>query len=360
MVDTILGRRDFDETTPLKTVADDAGVSEAMVVKIAKKLGFAGFKDFRAGIVDYNRLPTAELHQELSPDDTGAEIAQKVFRTSIHALEETLSILDPEAFERAADLIFTARQRDFYGIGGSAQIARDVAPQVPADRRAHQRLRRCAHDADVGGTPRRGRRRGRLLAFGDDHRRHRAVGARPPARGPHHRADELRDLAAGRGGRRGALLDGARLAAARRERGRAHRPARHLRRGLRRRRPARPRGGRAESRRDDGCRRRQAAAPDDRTERARRRGGRQPALRHHGRRAGPAAQGRDGDRLCLAPEVRRQGRQPGRRGGEGRGRGPHGRRRRRRRVRAVPPGGARRRRRRRVACRASARTRARA
>ena len=127
VVDMILGRRDFDETTSLKTVADDAGVSEAMVVKIAKKLGFAGFKDFRAGIVDYNRLPTAELHQELSPDDTGVEIAQKVFRTSIHALEETLSILDPEAFEKAADLIFTARQRDFYGIGGSAQIARDVS-----------------------------------------------------------------------------------------------------------------------------------------------------------------------------------------------------------------------------------------
>ena len=127
VVDTILGRRDFDGTTSLKAVADDAGVSEAMVVKITKKLGFAGFRDFRAGLVDYNGLPTAELHQELSPDDTGAEIAQKVFRTSIHALEETLSILDPEAFEKAADLIFTARQRDFYGIGGSAQIARDVS-----------------------------------------------------------------------------------------------------------------------------------------------------------------------------------------------------------------------------------------
>ncbi|WAJ28853.1 MurR/RpiR family transcriptional regulator [Antarcticirhabdus aurantiaca] len=127
VVEMILGRRDFDEGTGIKTVADDAGVSEAMIVKIAKKLGFSGYKDFRAGVVDYNRLPTAELHQELSPDDTGVEIAQKVFRTSIHALEETLSILDPEAFERAVGLIFSARQRDLYGIGGSAQIARDVA-----------------------------------------------------------------------------------------------------------------------------------------------------------------------------------------------------------------------------------------
>ena len=127
VVDTILGRRDLDEATSLRSIADDAGVSEAMVVKIAKKLGFAGFKDFRSGIVEYNRLPTAELHQELSPDDTGAELAQKVFRTSIHAIEETLSILDPEALERAADLIFAAPQRDLYGIGGSAQIARDVS-----------------------------------------------------------------------------------------------------------------------------------------------------------------------------------------------------------------------------------------
>ncbi len=127
VVDTILGRRDFDEATPLKSVAEDAGVSEAMIVKIAKKLGFSGFKDFRSGLVEYRNLPTAELHQELSPDDTGAEIAQKVFRASIHAIEETLSIFDPVAFERAVDLIFNARQRDLYGIGGSAQIARDVA-----------------------------------------------------------------------------------------------------------------------------------------------------------------------------------------------------------------------------------------
>lgn len=127
VVDMILARRDFDEATPLKGVAEDAGVSEAMVVKIAKKLGFSGFRDFRAGLVDYGRLPTAELHQELSPDDSSEVIAQKVFRSSIGALEETLAILDPEAFERAADLIHGARQRDFYGIGGSAQIARDVS-----------------------------------------------------------------------------------------------------------------------------------------------------------------------------------------------------------------------------------------
>lgn len=127
IVDMMLGRRDFDASIPLKTIAEDAGVSEALIVKIVKKLGFSGFRDFRIALDNYNHQPTTELHQELSPEDTGRELAQKVFRTSLHALEETLAIFDPVAFERAADLIFQGGQRDLYGIGGSAQIARDVA-----------------------------------------------------------------------------------------------------------------------------------------------------------------------------------------------------------------------------------------
>lgn len=120
-------RAELNETFPLKRVADDSGVSEAMVVKTAKKLGFAGFRELRAALIGYKRLPAVDLHQEVTPEDTLEAILQKVFRTSIQALEETLAIIDIAAFERAADLIHTSRQRDFYGLGGSAQIARDVA-----------------------------------------------------------------------------------------------------------------------------------------------------------------------------------------------------------------------------------------
>ncbi|MVA26717.1 MurR/RpiR family transcriptional regulator (plasmid) [Agrobacterium vitis] len=127
VVDTVFGMRDFSEETSLKQIAENAGVSEAMVVKITKKLGFSGFRDFRSAVSQYNRQPTTEMHQELSVDDTSLEIVQKVFRTSIHALEETLAILDMTAFDQAADMLHKARNRDFYGVGGSAQIARDVA-----------------------------------------------------------------------------------------------------------------------------------------------------------------------------------------------------------------------------------------
>jgi RpiR family transcriptional regulator, repressor of rpiB and als operon len=124
---SILARRDIAEATPLREVAEATAVSEAMVVKVAKKLGFAGFREFRQGLVDYNKSDTAALHSEISEHDTAGEIVQKVFRTSMQALEETFAILDLEAFERAAGYLHRARQRDFYGLGGSAQIARDVS-----------------------------------------------------------------------------------------------------------------------------------------------------------------------------------------------------------------------------------------
>lgn len=127
VVDTITGRNDLSLTTALRQVSDDAGVSDAMVVKIAKKLGFSGFRDFREALVVYRQTDVASLHSEISPDDSSADIIRKVFQTSMQALEETMSILDVAAFDRAADLLHGSRQRDFYGVGGSAQIARDVA-----------------------------------------------------------------------------------------------------------------------------------------------------------------------------------------------------------------------------------------
>ncbi len=123
----ILARKDITEAMPLRDVAEGSGVSEAMVVKVAKKLGFGGFREFRQGLIDYYSSDTAALHSEIGAEDTASEIVQKVFRTAMQALEETFAILDLQAFERATDYLHSARQRDFYGLGGSAQIARDVS-----------------------------------------------------------------------------------------------------------------------------------------------------------------------------------------------------------------------------------------
>ena len=126
IVDAVLGP-DFDEATPLQSVAAIAGVSEPMVVKTAKKLGFEGFRDFREKVSAYNRLPSASLHKEIAPEDQSVDILSKVFNTAVQTLQETRAIVDVASFEKVVEAIHGARRRDLYGLGGSAQIARDVA-----------------------------------------------------------------------------------------------------------------------------------------------------------------------------------------------------------------------------------------
>lgn len=126
-VTEVMLRSAADDLLPLKQVAAEAELSEAMVVKTAKRLGFAGFRELRAALSAYKQQPNVDMHEDLKPEDPAEVIVQKVFRTAIQALEETLAILDMDGFRRAADLIHNAKQRDFYGLGGSAQIARDVA-----------------------------------------------------------------------------------------------------------------------------------------------------------------------------------------------------------------------------------------
>src|ERR1700736_3572134 len=126
---TLLHRRATGEDTLLKCVAGETGVSEALIVKIAKKLGFEGFRQLREALAEHNRLTQADLREELCVAEGACARLQKVLRASVRALEQGLASVSPEALERAADCVYAARQRDFYGEGGSGQVARDAAHQ---------------------------------------------------------------------------------------------------------------------------------------------------------------------------------------------------------------------------------------
>src|ERR1700722_5823066 len=126
---TLLHRGATDEDTLLKCAAGETGVSEALIVKIAKKLGFEGFRQLREALGEHNRVYQADLHEELCVAEGARARLQKVLHVSVRALEQGLASVSPEALERAADCLHAAGQRDFYGEGGSGQVARDAAHQ---------------------------------------------------------------------------------------------------------------------------------------------------------------------------------------------------------------------------------------
>ena len=102
-----------------------ANVSEAAVVKFAKRLGLDGFRDLRAILLEYQQSAVIDLHEELSLSDDSETIVRKVFSTAVQSLNDTLAVFDYQAFEAVAEALAKASQRLLFGVGGSATIARD-------------------------------------------------------------------------------------------------------------------------------------------------------------------------------------------------------------------------------------------
>ena len=297
VVDTVFGLRDFEEATALKDFAAEAGVSEAMVVKITKKLGFAGFRDFRSA---------SPLQQAADGRDASGTIARRQstprssrrssgrrsmrLRRRWRSWISTPSIAPPTAAPAgtATSTVSAARPR-----------SPAMSHTIPADRRSRQ----CFDDAHMmlmSASLLGPRRRDRLFAFRPTDRRDRGDAA-SPRRGARtiaitnyarrrwldrrHRpvftaqgSPLMGENAAARIAQLN-ILDALFVAVAQRD----YQAAERISKG---RCPA--------VQRQAGFHEPCAASPRRRL--------RQPALRHHGPRARPAAQGRDRARRRLDPK----------------------------------------------------------
>ncbi len=61
VLDKIIARDEFSEETSIKEIALENQVSEAMIVKIAKKLDFSGYREFRSNLVLYRQLEVSRI-----------------------------------------------------------------------------------------------------------------------------------------------------------------------------------------------------------------------------------------------------------------------------------------------------------
>ena len=114
------------EGLSIHDLAEQQDVSAAMIVKLAQRLGFSGFREMKQALVEYSHLPVVDLHSELDPNDDAPTVMGKVFNTALHALQETLAILDPNALMQAAEILRSAASIDIYGAGGSGAMALDA------------------------------------------------------------------------------------------------------------------------------------------------------------------------------------------------------------------------------------------
>lgn len=107
-------------------LGDTVGVSESTVVRFANALGYSGYPKLQEALQELikNKLTTVQrvemTHSEYTDDTT---ILNKVLKSDIDNIKDTLEAIDENAFKGAADKILKARKIYILGMRSSFTIA---------------------------------------------------------------------------------------------------------------------------------------------------------------------------------------------------------------------------------------------
>lgn len=125
IIEWMMTKGNIGHQTSIKEVATKLDVSEPLLVKVAKKVGYTGFRELRKALLSYFDVLPFEKENEISEKDGINDIVNKVFSNSIQALKEAQSIVDPCIIDQAAQWILKAKHVVILGVGGSATVGED-------------------------------------------------------------------------------------------------------------------------------------------------------------------------------------------------------------------------------------------
>lgn len=114
---------DIDAAIGMTTrdLSEKAGVSEPTIVRFARRMGDAGFKDFKLRLS--RDFATGRMFVMSEPSPVAADpasIANQVYEATAQALAYSFAQRNPEALERAAEAVHRAQRVFCMGVGGSS------------------------------------------------------------------------------------------------------------------------------------------------------------------------------------------------------------------------------------------------
>ena len=122
-VDSLLSAAQSLPQAGIVEFASRAGCSEATLVRLARKLGYAGFADLKA---DFAHAEAPVPYRDIDLRDAPEAVIKKIFSNSIQALSDTLDIIDPGQYRRAVEALIGAKRLAFFGLGNAAVVAQDA------------------------------------------------------------------------------------------------------------------------------------------------------------------------------------------------------------------------------------------
>ena len=106
----------------ITSLAKDAGVSLPTVNRFCKKLGFDGYPSFKIQIAQ-EITNTNDLLDRFNVDKDTPEVVKRVMTDIQSTIVNVGQNLNPQAIDKATDLLVSAQSISFFGLGGSGPVA---------------------------------------------------------------------------------------------------------------------------------------------------------------------------------------------------------------------------------------------
>lgn len=114
----------------ISALAARCGVSETVIIRLYRKLGYEGFHQFKIDIAQSLTEAAPDSLGDLRTGDDMETIKRKVFAITRQALEDSLPSIESEQLVRVRDVLLQARRVAIIGFGGSASVGQDFAHKL--------------------------------------------------------------------------------------------------------------------------------------------------------------------------------------------------------------------------------------
>lgn len=126
VADLILSDPDAASHMVINEIAKAAGVSLPSVTRLAKKLGYDGFMDFRVALASGSSIVNSVGDEPITMEDSDEVFVHKLMLGQMRAIESTLRVMDKAKICELADRIVSANRIVWFGVGGALSVATSI------------------------------------------------------------------------------------------------------------------------------------------------------------------------------------------------------------------------------------------
>ncbi|MDO4448171.1 MAG: MurR/RpiR family transcriptional regulator [Lachnospiraceae bacterium] len=116
-------------TATVKELAQQTYTSASTVIRLYQKLGCKNYNEFRldyfSAVESRDSISSIDVNFPFSKDDSFSTVIKNMRQLSVNAIDDTLSLINEQTFQKAVNMLDQALTITVYGVGSNQSLAFD-------------------------------------------------------------------------------------------------------------------------------------------------------------------------------------------------------------------------------------------